>query len=87
MNDKIYVDLCDAINRHYDDYANCKDEDEKVNMTLDVIRGQFALLKEIVKAGKFKDTFEYFYHVGGCIITTAKSGKTDTAYSLMYDFI
>lgn len=82
MKDKIFTELCDAIN----DYNNRQEysEEEGAKMLQTVIKCMFSFLKEVVGAGKFKDTFEYFYHPGICIETTAKSNKTNTAYSFSY---
>lgn len=85
MKDKIFTELCDAIN----DYNNRQEysEDEGAQMLQTVIKCMFNFLKEVVGSGKFKDTFEYSYHPGICIETTAKSNKTNTAYSFSYYLI
>lgn len=85
MKDKIFTELCDAINNYNrrQEYG----EEDGVKMLQSVIKCMFSFLEEIVKSGKFKDTFEYFYHPGICIETTARSNKTNTAYSFSYDLM
>lgn len=85
MKDKIFTDLCSSINY----YNRCQEHSEiDGGAMLTTIRDcMFSFLKEIIKSGKFKDTFEYFYYPGICIETTAKSIKTDTSYCFSYNLM
>lgn len=85
MKEKIFTELCDAINNYNRRQEYSEEEGEQ--MLLTIIKCMFNFLKEIVGSGKFKDTFEYFYHPGICIETTAKSDKTNTSYSFSYYLI
>ena len=83
MKDKIFTELCDAINNYNRNLENSNESDIKIFQA--VINSMNVFLKEIVKSGKFKDTFEYLYSPGICIEAIAKSNKTNTSYSFSYD--
>lgn len=85
MKDNIFSELCDAINNY--NRRHEFGEEERNEMLLSIIKCMCDFLKNIVKSGKFKDTFEYFYYPGICIETIAESNKNHTKYIFSYDLI
>lgn len=85
MKSKIFTELCDSIN-NYNNIQNYS-EKEGAQMLQMITKCMFSFLKEIVKLGKYKDSFIYLYTLGPCIETIAKSNKTNTSYSFSYNLI